>query len=335
MSKIQTTEFNLSGIGDQFSGVIELMSRRTTLADQPFKQYWVSKQGLFGTRRKRSGNHAAILDFYNQLCVDRNKDRHEMSAKVHLLASLLPLVRSNKAQNIFPDASTLQPKECLEPSEFNPEALEVQLRKSKSARISVVDFCNRNRDAVDFPCFSASTFELYREFEAELFCDVPSRWYDDAPAAKVLVEQRWMRWCNGFGRRRGNKEKKDVLNILSYESKAAFTQCYSALWVEMIPHLLVGQENPDFCRQFHTLWHLDHRIPVPGSERPVNLLHGLALGLHPSFGMLLTTETGSRLVGETVAMPRDIEAQERFLHAGLVSLYLYATARQFRSHRIS
>ena len=31
------------------------------------------------------------------------------------------------------------------------------------------------------------------------------------------------------------KTEKDVLNILSYESKAAFHQCYSALWVEMLP----------------------------------------------------------------------------------------------------
>ena len=141
--------------------------------------------------------------------------------------------------------------------------------------------------------------------------------------------------CDGLGRHRGNEDKKDVLNILSFECKAAFHQCYSALWVEMIPRLMVNERNQEFSQTFHTLWHLDHRLAIPGHARDVHLLHGLALGLHPAFGMLLTTETGSRLVGETVAEPENIAAQERFLHAGLVSLYLFAAARRSRCRGIS
>ena len=336
MPRFQTTDFVLSRTGDQFSeaGSIRLMSRQTALADQTIQQYWIPKQGLFGTRNNRSGNHSAVLDFFKCLCRDE-EDRHETSAKVHLLASLLPLVRSNKAQGIFPDASVSRPKNCPTPSDFNSEELETQLKESESERVSIIDFCNRNREAVEFPDFPDATFRLYREFEEELFDGATSLWWDDPAEAKVLVEERWLRWRDGLGRHRGNEDKKDVLNILSFECKAAFHQCYSALWVEMIPRLMVNERNQEFSQTFHTLWHLDHRLAIPGHARDVHLLHGLALGLHPAFGMLLTTETGSRLVGETVAEPENIAAQERFLHAGLVSLYLFAAARRSRCRGIS
>ena len=307
------------------------MSRQTTLGDWLFEQFWISKTGLFGTRNNRSGNHSVVLDFYRRLCIDRINDRHEMSAKVHLLASLLPLIRSNGSQRIFPDASVVTAKDCPTQSEFRSETLEIHLKASEAEQITVVEFCNKNREAIEFPNFPGTTFDLYREFESELLdAATTSQWWLDSAAAQELVDQRWLRWRNGFGRHRGNKEKKDVLNILSFECKAAFHQVYSALWVEMIPHLIAGEDDQLFSQRFHTLWHLDHRMAIPGHDRDVRLLHGLVLGLHPALGTLLKTETGSRLVGETVAAPEDTDAQQRFLHAALVSLYLYAAARRSR-----
>ena len=334
---ISHVEFLMSQIGEQFSsiGTLSLCCHEIKLAGYQFSQFWLPKPGLFGLRNKQSHNHTAVLDFFRQLSHDRVRDRDSRPAKTHMLASLLPRVRSNRAQSIFPDASVTPPKGCPTETEFNSGELEARLAKSSSERVSLVDFINQTREAVEFPDFPDGTFERYREFESELFDNAAAQWWFDSVAANDLIEKRWLRWCNGFGRRSGNAEKKDVLNILSYESKAAFTQCYSSLWVELIPHLIAGQENPEFSQRFHTLWHLDHRVEVPRNMRPVNLLHGLAFGLHPAFGMLLTTESGSRLVGEAVAAPKNIAAQERFLHAGLVSLYLYAAARQFRCQGIS
>ena len=256
------------------------MSRQTALGDFSFQQFWVPKPGLFGTREKRSGNHAAVLDFYRSLCVDRINDRHEMSTKVHLLASLLPLVRSNGSQRVFPDASVVTAKDCPTQSEFCSETLEIHLKASETEQTTLVEFCNKNREAVGFPIFPHATFSTYRAFESELLVNATDQWWYDPTGAQLLVERRWLQWCDGFGRRRGNKEKKDVLNILSYECKAAFHQAYSALWVEMIPHLSAGNDNQLFSQRFHTLWHLDHRIAVPGHDRDIHLLHGLVLGLH-------------------------------------------------------
>lgn len=333
MSGFQTIEFILSRFGNQYeqAGSIRLISRNTVLGDSLFRQFWIPKTGLFGTRNKLSSNHSAVLDFYRCLCIDRLNDQLETPAKVHLLASLLPLIRSNGAQGIFPDASVVTPKNCPTQSEFSAETLEFQLKASEAEQISVADFCNRNREALEFPDFPDSTFKLYWEFESELLGNPTSRWWENPTAAYELVEKRWLQWRDGFGRRRGNKEKKDVLNILSFECKAAFHQVYSALWVEMIPNLIEDQDNQLFSQRFHALWHLDHRISIPGHDRDVHLLHGLALGLHPALGTMLKTETGSRLVGEAVAAPEDTDAQERFLHASLVSLYLYAAARRSRT----
>ena len=332
MSGFQTTKFILSRMGVQYekAGSIKLMSRQTVLGDSLFRQFWIPKTGLFGTRNKRSSNHSAVLDFYRYHCINRLNDRLETPAKVHLLASLLPLIRSNGAQDIFPDASVVTPKNCPTQSEFSAERLESQLRASDTEQVSVVDFCNRNRKAIEFSEFPNTTFKLYGEFESELLANATSQWWQDPTAAYKLVEKTWLRWRDGFGRRSGNKEKKDVLNILSFECKAAFHQAYSALWVEMIPYLIADKDNQLFSQRFHALWHLDHRISIPGHYRDVHLLHGLALGLHPAFGTMLKTKTGSRLVGEAVAESEDIDAQERFLHASLVSLYLYAAARRSR-----
>ena len=330
MPRFQTTDFMLSRIGNQFKdmGSIRLMFKQTTLADQTFRQFWIPKPGLFGIRNQRSGNHAAVLDFYQTLCFDRVNDQDENPAKTHLLASLLPSVRNNKAQGIFPDACVTPPKGCSVTQSFDSNELELLLQGSKDERTSVVDFCNSNRKAVEFPEYPESTFELYRDFESELFADA-ARWWSDPVAATKRTMERWSKWHKDIGRRGGNNSKKEVLNILSFESKAAFQQCYSALWVELIPHLIEGQENQLFSQRFHTLWHLDHRFRSSG-QRDAHLFHGLVFALHPVFGKLLTTEEGSRLVGKTVANPDDVASQERFLHAGLVSLHLYVAARSLR-----
>ena len=331
MARITRHEFPLSQLGRQFldAGSLDLCSRRIVLADNCIQQFWLPKPGLSGTRNRQAGNHRAVLDFFQLLCFNRVDDRDINPAKTHLLASLLPHVRNNKAQGIFPDASISPPRGCPTTPGFDSEDLESQLRVSEQERISIFDFCNRNREAVEFPDYPESTFELYREFESELFADDTSLWWADPMTAGENVTQRWLGWRNGFGRRRGNGTKKEVLDILSYESKAAFHQCYSSLWLEILPHLMADQTNREISMRFHTLWHLDHRIASP-DQRHIHLLHGLVLGLHPAFGKLLTTETGTRLIGAAVAAPEDIPAQERFLHAGLVSLYLYAAARRFR-----
>lgn len=332
MARIATLEFPLSQLGSQFlgAGSLSLRSRQIVLTGNLLHQFWVPKPGLFGIRNRRSGNHAVVLKFFQLLCFERVHDQDNYPAKTHLLASLLPHVRNNKAQDIFPDASIAPPRGCPSTPGFDSEELESQLRVSEHERISVVDFCNRNREAVEFPDYPESTLALYRDFESELFADDTSLWWTDPTTAREQVTQRWLRWRNGIGRHRGNEQQKDVLNILSFESKAAFHQCYSALWCELIPILIVDQENRLMCQRFHSLWHLDQRMNISGRDRDVHLLHGLVLGLHPAFGMLLTTETGKRLVGEMVVAPEDTSAQERFLHAGLVSLYSYATTRRFR-----
>ena len=165
MPRFQTTNFVLSRIGDQYlkAGSIRLMSRQTALGDWLFQQFWIPKTGLYGTRNNRSTDHSAVLDFYQQLCIDQIEERREMPAKVHLLASLLPLVRSNKAQNIFPDASITPPKDCPTTTEFSSDELESLLQASRSERITVCEFFNQNREAVDFPDLDETAFKLYRE----------------------------------------------------------------------------------------------------------------------------------------------------------------------------
>ena len=337
MRRAKTLDFPLSQLGDQFStaGSLRVQSTKILLADHEIRQFWLPKPGLYGTRQRQTSNHAVVLDYYRLLCFQRVTDRLANPAKTHLLASLLPRVRTNKAQNIFPDASVKPPRGCPKTPGYEPEDLELLLEGSQTQRLTLVEFQNQNRTAVEYPCYPESTFELYRDYEHRLFDGASDLWWHNPVAAQKLLTDRWDKWHHGIGRRRGNVEQKDVLNILSYESKAAFHQCYSALWVELIPYFVANQPNQVISRRFHSLWHLDQRLNVPGSARVVHLLHGLAVGLHPAFGMLLTTNTGRRIVGEMVANPDDLAAQERFFQAGMISLYLYATTRRFRCPVVS
>ncbi len=331
MDRIASIEFPLSNLGDNFSpaGKLHLRSKEITLANNVIRQFWVPKPGLFGTRNKTSRNHEVILEFYKLLCINRIDDACIEPAKTHLLASLIPDIRCNRAQDIFPDASLKLSRGRSVTSAFGPAELEPLLRESENEQLTIFEFCRRNREAVEFPEFPETTFGEYRNFEQELFLNTTSLWWNDPNAAYKLVSQRWNHWYRTIGRRGGNEISKDVLNILSYESKAAFHQCYSAIWFEILPYLKMGQPNQEIFHKFHSLWHLDQRMPYD-CHRSNHLLHGLVLGLHPAFGVLLRTQTGSRLVGAMLEAPEDNVAQERFLHAGLVSLFLYAAERNAR-----
>ena len=110
---------------------------------------------------------------------------------------------------------------------------------------------------------------------------------DNVSEAVATVEERWNTWNKRFARRSKFQTQKTVLDVLSFESKAAFHQCYSAAWLVILPHLMSDQEPREIFENFHGLWHLDQRIESPKSGQSIRLLHGLVLGLHPAFSLLI------------------------------------------------
>ena len=115
-----------------------------------------------------------------------------------------------------------------------------------------------------------------------------------------------------------------MLDVLSYEARAAFHQCYSALWFELLPRLVDRHGLDALGREFHELWHLDQiREPEPGAR--VHLFHGHVFALHPAGGLLLGTPAGSDRVGAWLTAGEDREeAFERLLHALFLTVHHYA-----------
>ncbi|WP_146577898.1 hypothetical protein [Neorhodopirellula pilleata] len=289
------------------------------------QQHWMRKPGLYGTRNQSSSNHQAVLQAFRCVALNAgNRDAHTV-AETHILASLLSASRSNGAQRIFPDAS-LKLRDRTERS--HRQALDEMLNLSANQRMTLHEFDVQNRQALGFPEYEEEVWARYEEFSAQLFDQAIPVWRDDLGASIACVHSQWDRMNKSFGRRRGCEDEKQILDILSFESKAAFHQCYSALWCELIPHLAAEQNDQAFFNSFHALWHLEQRVPC--EPHPKHLLHGLVLGLHPAFGDLLSTNAGKRVVCHILESPTNKEAQERFLHAGLVSLHHYAAQRECR-----
>ena len=186
MRRAKSVDFPLSQLGDQFSkaGSLRIQSGKIQLAAHEIRQFWLPKPGLYGTRNRQSINHTAVLDFYRLLCSHRITAPLVAPAKTHLLASLLPRVRSNKAQNVFPDASVKPPRGCPATPGYEPEDLELLLEGSQTQRLTVIEFHNQNRTAVEFPSYPESTFGLYREYEHRLFDGATDVWWDDPDAAR-------------------------------------------------------------------------------------------------------------------------------------------------------
>ncbi len=303
---------------------LELRSRELLLREHIVTQFWVDKRTLVARNGTFGKNFQPILDhFYHQAYQLTGENGEAM--ETHLLATLWPEVRHDAAQLIFPDASLKRrsagyQKELL-------QQLDQMLRTSRDKRSTLFEFHERSRNAVGFPTLSVEEMSLYRGWSAQLFEGLEDIWPHDLADAISKLKERWEVWKKRFGRRSNSHLQKTVLNMLSFESKAAFHQCYSAAWTAVLPRLANAAVRPDIFTNFHGLWHLDQRVPISGNRQDLHLLHGLVLGLHPAFSLLISTPIGQELIGDAVANTTDIAAQERFFHAALIAIYQYEDER--------
>ncbi|TWU32788.1 hypothetical protein Q31b_57980 [Novipirellula aureliae] len=307
---------------DQFD--IQLCHGSLSLGDHALTQFWLDKRTLVSRSGTRGRNFQPILDFFRRTALQIGGVQIE-TIETHLLANLLPHVRHDGAQKIFPDAKLRKQTKKLR-GEAAAE-LDQLISCCREDRLTILEFHEKVRDAVGLPCFSAEEFAVYQKWSGEMFDGLQQLWVDELSEAVATVEKRWNTWNRRFGRRCKNLNQKTVLDVLSFESKAAFQQCYSAAWTAILPQLMSDEEPREISECFHGLWHLDQRIENPESGHDIHLLHGLVLGLHPAFGLLIATQTGRELIGDMVSDPTNIPAQERFFNASLVAFFHYDAAR--------
>ena len=319
----------LARLGTRFP--FELCRKQTQLGELPIDQWWMRKRGLYGERGEDSPNRQAVVDLYWALClIDGSAMTDRGPQESYILATLLPHARSGGSRRVFADASLTRDDENEDLDRVQIVAqLESMLKTSKTEGIDVLQFYGQTGNVLGPPEYGEQVWNCYREYAEELLGDTCSVLYRSETDGLQLALDRWREKLSKIGRRSGHAMEKSVLDILSYECRAAFHRCYSAVWLRLLEQLAAEHNLSDESVLFHRLWHLDQVIPSnETADANIHMFHGHVFGLHPAAGDFICTRTGSELTGEMLLAPSDTKTHERFLHGMLIAIYDYARRNQ-------
>lgn len=303
---------------------ITVCEKDISLGNESFRQFWLKNTSVYGGRNRPAENQASILGFFHRMAAASTCHiHHRDTAGTHLLASLASDIRSNKSQEVFPDAS---PANASSAYRYRMVAdLDDILQQTAGEELSCDDFYRHSRNIGELADLPNEVVDEYLSLESQLFAGVLSDWVAEPEICARLLQQRWRDWMRQARRRDCSHVFKEVLNILSYESKAALHQCYSLLWLHLAD-AFAAQEESTFVRQFHRFWHCDHRVST-GDLQDMHLFHGHVFGLHPAFSLMIQTKTGGGIVADAAGQGMDSAAMRTFFAAGIVSLNFYMSDR--------
>jgi hypothetical protein len=320
-------------VGDR-SLRFQLHRKKTRLGSIDVDHWWMPVPPLYGQRQRNAApavNHKAVIEAFWALCRQEGSFEEADIRNVYLLARLLPQMRSLGSRRIVADAH-LDPASGTRWKRRRDAVAELEelLHSGRGKSVTWSEFRAASKIVLGPPPLTQETKDLYVKFAAELLT-ADCQQIEGAPeAALAEVIDRWQSWMTRIGRRRGGTERKFVLDILSYEARAAFHQCYSATWhMVLLPHLAEKYVLDPCSQAFLGLWHLEQVRPAPpDSPMHDHLFHGHIFGLHPATAQFLTTTTGPALVGNWLEQNRSEETFERLLGGVLLALYHYSGRRQ-------
>ncbi|MBP86085.1 MAG: hypothetical protein CMJ64_05110 [Planctomycetaceae bacterium] len=306
---------------------LKLCRKQVVLGPLQLDQWWIRKPGLYGERGNDSPNRQAIVDCFWSLCQADGSAREDRPIQeAYILATLLPHARSNGSRRVFADASLTKDdaEEALD-RDAVIEQLELMLQSARDVELDVPSFYQRTRDVLGPPQYDDHVQKCYSDYVEEILGDTCDALRRGGTEVLQLALDRWAEKMTKIGRRSGGAMQKTVLDVLSYECRAAFHQCYSAVWQRLLEKLRIEFSLPEEGVLFHRLWHFDQLLPSNESdEHHVHLFHGHLFGLHPACGDFISTQTGAELVGELVMAPRDQSRHLRFLNGLLIAIHHYA-----------
>ena len=310
---------------------LEICSKESSLGTQALTQFWLQRSSVYGGRGRNATNQSTILTYFHRkaaACGDPAIIRN--AAETHLIASLTPEIRSNGAQRILPDAPARpDAKSALRIRAV--DELNKQLGQLNRQELTAFEFYEKSRRITDFPDLESDVVCRYEALQAELLDGAVQKWAANPGKSQAIVLERWRNWQRRYGRRAGNAVAKNVLDIFSYESKAALHQCYSLLW-QALAVAFARETSCEFVREFHEFWHCDFRLPTEDVQ-DMHLMHGHVFALHPAFSRMIQTAVGSQIIGEAIGTAVDSPSMQRFFAAGLLSLNAYMSDRLERRSR--
>jgi hypothetical protein len=238
----------------------------------------------------------------------------------------MPHVRSKGSRRVLLD-SVLTSKSA---SSLDKAAVTTNLNQlldqSREEETNLVGFRDSTADAIGPPIYGEEAEAAYDRFADELLEKGRNVLEQEGDRAIEVTVDLWKERMRTIGRRSGHDLEKQVLDILSYECRAAVHRCYSAVWDYLICSLDDKYELSDEEVVFHRFWHLERqmRSDQPDKAR-FHLFHGHIFGLHPAGAEFLQTTTGQSLMGEWLSAPESPASSGRLLHGLTVAVHDYAS----------
>lgn len=260
-------------------------------------QWWIERSQLYPTRQRAARMYTPIVDAFWQLCRAESTDDDPQIRESYLLAKLLPQIRDQGARDVFRD-SVIHRRSSHRAKREDADQLEALLSRSFEPK-SVEAFHRLTADLLGPPDYTAEDMEHYYNMVEHLLA--PGRALLSLAQPEVALaetERRWQSWMSQISRRSGKEDEKRVLDVLSYECKAAFHQAYSAVWTELINVLERQHGLTPRGARFHRWWQRVHtQTSYECPELNAYLFHGHIFGLHTASGTFIDTAVGKRLIG--------------------------------------
>lgn len=302
-----------------------LNRKQTTLGSLDIDQYWMDKRGLYGERNRNSENRREAINLFWALCICAGSalDDREVQES-YVLARLLQHSRSNGSRRVFADASM----ETGCPPEIIAE-LNQLLITGKDSQMGASEFHRNTAGILGPPEYTQQERDRYDEMVPELMDTACAALTEGDMQGYIEAEDLWINYMRTIGRRRGKQLEKCVLDILSYEARAAFHRCYSQAWQYILLQLSWQFQLSDDSLLFHKLWHLDQVMPANETNATLfHLFHGHIFGLHPAGADFIRTTTGQEIIGDLILNPEDDNYHQKFLNGFCLACYQYADRHQ-------
>ena len=175
----------------------------------------------------------------------------------YILARYFPSA-GHGSRRVLADAILTDPRRLGIKKQDLIKQLDAELAKHRDKEMEIVEFRDATGKFLGPAEYDEAVWDRYRKFAQKSF------WGRDGRRCSVRVRMAFKclcsdgrSGCRSIGRHRGHEEEKLVLDILSYECRAALHRCYSAVWCDLLPHLANKYSMTDESVTFHRFWHLD------------------------------------------------------------------------------
>lgn len=302
-----------------------LQQKRVDFAGVEFTQYWMDQRQVYADRKRSQSLHRDLVDCYWAICMREGTVFDDGVQESYILANLLPSARSNGSRRVLLDSTPTRVEKSKQNRKDLVDELNALLKSSHDQAMTLVDFRDTTANAIGPPLYPNDTVSLYREFEQELLVKGRGQLEKEGPAGVKVAQEQWQHWSTSIGRRAGQDKEKEILDMFSYECRAALHRCYSAVWEEILSDLLQKEDLPPAFAIFHKFWHQDQVWPSDHPDRSYfHLFHGHIFALHPAGGYFLLTPTGKRLMGEWLSESHQEGSFGRLLNGLATAVHLYA-----------